>query len=125
MIVKALYSNCKHAPSEVLRLGFSKSSVINLTKGNAYTVYAFSVFNGVVFLCILDDLDNPAWLPSFLFETIDSSMPKDWNANLLKDEPALVVGPEFISKDQEAYEQMVELLPSKVEQFRKQQERYK
>lgn len=88
-----------------------------VTAGKQYEVYAVAVFEGCPMLQIVDDLRSAAWLPAWLFDVIDASLPVDWICNLFREEPALVMGPLFVATDQTAYSSMVELESGQVDRF--------
>ena len=82
-----------------------------------YLVHALVLFEGHVFIQIIDDLDNPSWRPFWQFDLADSSIPEDWICGAFHGEPQLVVGPEFIAKDPASYAGMVELEMEQVSRF--------
>lgn len=88
-----------------------------LTVGRQYEVHAIAVFEGVTRFQVVDDLGYPHWYPTWLFEVSDTTMPSDWICNVFRDEPALVIGPNFVAGDLAAYEAMVELDSEKVDLF--------
>jgi hypothetical protein len=88
-----------------------------VTVGRQYDVHAIAVFEGVPMLQIVDDIRYPAWLPAWLFEVVDAALPPDWICCVFREEPALVLGPEFVAKDQQAYASMVELEADQVDRF--------
>jgi hypothetical protein len=99
-------------------LAYSSESKTYITLGKEYEVYALSVFQGVVFLQVINDVDIIDWLPAWLFEVRDTSLPSDWIANLFQEEPVLILGPEFVASDEIAYARMAELHPAALEKFR-------
>jgi hypothetical protein len=66
---------------------------------------------------VVDDLGYPGWKPAWLFDVIDSLIPRDWICSTFHDDPALVLGPDFIARDLEGYAAMVELDPEQVGRF--------
>ncbi len=88
-----------------------------VTAGKTYEVLALAAFEGRMTFQIVDDLKYPAWLPAWLFEVVDPGLPADWICNVFHDEPALLLGPEFVAKDQAAHASMVELEADQVERF--------
>jgi len=90
----------------------------NLTSGREYEVHAITVYNGLVFMLLVDDLDYPGWKPAWLFKTSDCTIPKDWICNTMPDWPDLLLGPDFIANNREAYASMVELEAPQVEKLR-------
>lgn len=84
-----------------------------VTPEKEYEVFALANFQGRTNLLILDDLRRSDWYDSWLFEVIDSTLPSDWICNTFyTSEPTIVIGPDFIAKDQEAYGRMVEGEPN-------------
>jgi hypothetical protein len=65
----------------------------------------------------VDDLGYPAWIPGWLFTITDPSLPADWICQVLHEELELVMGPDFIAKDESAYGTMVDLASDQVERF--------
>lgn len=92
-----------------------------VTAGKEYEVQSISLFNGIVSLQIVDDIDYPAWYPFVLFEIVEGSLPSDWQCRLFPNNDitgvTMILGPEFIVKDEAAYEAMVELDPDQVDRF--------
>jgi hypothetical protein len=66
---------------------------------------------------VVDDLGYPNWEPAWLFDVVDSAIPGDWICSAFHDDPALVLGPDFIARSLEEYVAMVELDPQQVERF--------
>ncbi len=89
----------------------------DLTPGRDYEVHAISVYEGVVCFLVINDLDIPGWLPAWLFEITETSLPKDWVCNGFPDWPELVIGPGFIAASQDAYARMVELDAAQVDRL--------
>jgi hypothetical protein len=92
-----------------------------VTVAKEYDVHAIAVFNGIVFVQTVDDLGYPSWSPDVIFDVSDHSIPSDWICSLLanqsSDDASLLLGPEFVAKDQASYEAMVEMDAEKVDQF--------
>jgi hypothetical protein len=103
------------APPELA--GLVTPGQVFLTSGQAYAVFAIAVFKGRTTLQVIDDLKYPAWLPAWLFDVVDPTVPSDWICNVFHDDPVLVAGPTFVAKDQEAHARMVELEPHEVDLF--------
>lgn len=82
-----------------------------------YEVHAISLFEGRVFVQIVDDRGHPSWRPMWLFETSDRTVPNDWICNASNEEPGLIIGPDFVAQDSAAYASMVELEPLQKTQF--------
>jgi len=104
-------------PPLVASFGFCQPRKVRVTVGREYIVYAISMFRGVCFFQVVDDLEYPAWYPSWFFEKTDMSLPSDWICNFQRGDLALVIGPEFIAKDEESYNAMVQLEPEPVRLF--------
>lgn len=106
-------AECK-SPPETLRFYLGQSLI---TPGREYEVHAITVFEGVTAVQIINDLDFPNWRPAWLFEITDNALPDDWICSFWRSEPSLVLGPDFLAKDEEAYRSMVELEPEQVDRF--------
>src|SRR5690242_1695146 len=96
---------------------YVKKSQTFVTVNREYEVHAVAVFNGLQNLLIVNDIGYPSWEKSWLFDVVDSSVPHDWICSLLHDEPALLLGPEFLAKDADSYSAMVELEAEQVDRF--------
>jgi hypothetical protein len=88
-----------------------------VTVAKDYEVYALSVFQGVVMLQVVDDVGMPSWRPGWLFDVVDSEMPRDWICSFVTADPLLVIGPAFVAKDEASYTEMVELTSDQVARF--------
>lgn len=119
MKVRAIRRQRSECPDEARR--FIPGDGAFVTIGEEYPVYALSVFDGVVALQIVDDLRCPAWYPFVLFELLDHELPRDWQCALFPHDDlrgcAMVIGPEFVARDQAAYRAMVELEADQVGRF--------
>jgi hypothetical protein len=117
MRVLAKRSDFRNCPREILDLGFSARSQTAVTIEKEYEVHAMVLWHGVLFLQILNDLRLPAWLPAWLFRSIEVRMPPDWICNLLDEEIQMIAGPPFVAGDGGSYSRMVALEPSAVQMF--------
>jgi hypothetical protein len=90
---------------------------LDLTIGKEYDVYALALFEESLTLQIIDDLNYPFWFPASLFEIVDRTVPNDWICLLQNRSLRMVMGPEFIAKDEESYNSMVEIDLDAVKQF--------
>jgi len=117
MRASAIKTNYQGCPSSILVLGFSAESETNITLNKEYSVWALSRWRGVPFFQIINDINFPVWLPSWLFNLTDKSVPAGWVFNFYEDEIEVLLGPDFIAQDQDAYQSMVEMIPSSVEAF--------
>lgn len=88
---------------------YTKPSQTFLTVGREYEVHAVAMFKGFPNLQVVDDLGYPSWKAGWLFDVVDVTLPEDWICNVLHGEPALLLGPDFIAKDEASYGAMVEL----------------
>jgi hypothetical protein len=94
-----------------------------ITAGTEYDVHAVAVIatgTGVPFVQVVDDLGYPAWLPHILFNIVDMSLPLDWRCNCVKTGDggnALLLGPDFVVRDEQSYNDMVELDADQVDRF--------
>jgi hypothetical protein len=89
----------------------------NLTIGKEYEAYALALFEESLTIQIIDDLNYSDWVPASLFEIVDRTVPSDWVCLLQNRSLRMVMGPEFIAKDEESYGSMVENDPDAVKQF--------
>jgi hypothetical protein len=88
-----------------------------VTPGKAYEAHAIAVFEGVDLILVVDDDGMIGWRPGWLFDVVDSSLPADWICQVFHSQVSLVMGPEFIAKDEAAYAAMVDLDDDQVERF--------
>lgn len=88
-----------------------------VTPGTHYEVHAIAVYAGVTFVQFIDDLGYPSWKPGWLFDVKDARLPADWTSNLFQSELSLVIGPDFLLRDEDAYRRMVELDADQVRRF--------
>lgn len=88
-----------------------------VTPGVQYEVHAVAVFEGSAALLVVDDIDRPTWWPTWLFDNVSSAIPSDWICAFFKEEPSLVIGPDFIARDIESYGAMVTLEAEQVDKF--------
>jgi hypothetical protein len=65
----------------------------------------------------VDDLGYPSWRHNWLFDVVDTTVPKDWICNVLHEEPVLLLGPEFVARDEASYGAMIELEADQVDRF--------
>lgn len=82
-----------------------------------YEVHAVAVFEGLAMMQVVADLGHPVWEPAWLFDVVDSSLPSDWICSTFRNNPSLVLGPDFVAGSLEAYVSMVELHPEQVDRF--------
>ena len=116
MQLKALNIEWDKVPSELE--SFISPNQTFITPGKEYFVYALSIYIKIVFALVIDDLNTPVFLPASIFETISPEVPCDWICNLgVDDDLEMILGPEFIAKDLEAYSSMVDQESDQVERF--------
>lgn len=109
MRVRAKRENFSDCPQRIREAGFLPESQTLITIGDEYEVFAMAQFEGVLMFQIIDTANWPGWLPSWLFENVDKSIPDDWICTIYDTEPEMLIGPDFVAKDQAAYTRMVEL----------------
>lgn len=98
--------------------GYISRGQIFLSPGKSYEVYVVSVYDGVVFMQVVDDLETPIFLPRTLFEVVDSQVPQDWICNAFPGGPVqLVLGPTFVAEGLGSYEAMIDQRRPQVEKF--------
>lgn len=99
-------------------------SQLFLSSEKTYTVHAVSVYNGIAFAQVVDDMETPVFLPRAIFEVVDTTIPADWICNLFADGSVqLVMGPPHVAKDVASYNAMVDQELAQVEQFWSRNER--
>jgi hypothetical protein len=118
MKVRAIRNSYADAPPHVLR-GASSRTQTHLTVGKEYEVYTISFYQGCLYLLVIVDHGDESFRPSWFFEIVDRTVPKDWQVNLFDDGDLLqgLVGPEFIVRDGESYNALVEMEPEAVEKM--------
>ncbi len=116
MQVRGLSINWNKVPAEVEPFISSKQTFI--TPGEKYSVHALSIYNKVLFVLVIDDLNTPVFVPVWLFEIISTDIPDDWICNLkASSEVEMILGPEFLARDIESYNSMVDQESEKLEQL--------
>lgn len=115
MRVLARDVNLRYSPPAVAESATPGQVFIKV--GQLYDVHAVAVFDGCPMLQIVDDIRYPAWYPAWLFDVVEPSIPDDWVCKVFREEPSLVLGPEFIAKSIDSYADMVELVPDQVDRF--------
>jgi hypothetical protein len=87
--------------------------------GEQYTVYAVSVFHGLLWYCICDDgyVYYPAWTPAELFEIEDGRVSRYWNlaANTTSEAICTLAFPEWLQDECSYYDDLLENLDSATE----------
>ncbi len=97
---------------------FVSESQLFITAGQEYDVHAVSIYQQVVFFLVMDDTNNPTFIPSEIFNIVKGDLPVDWKCNFFpKSGVDLVLGPEFIAHDIEAYSAMVDMEWGSVEKL--------
>jgi hypothetical protein len=118
MKVRAVWNKYTDRTSHIARDGGAPRSQSHLTIGKEYEVYSISFYDGCLNLLIIDDTGTESFKPSWFFEVLDRSLPRDWEINLFNDEePQGIIGPEFFVRDGESYNALVEEQPDAVEKF--------
>jgi hypothetical protein len=83
---------------------FEPRGQVFLTEGKEYTVYALSVYKGMVSVLIVDDLHSQVFYLTRLFDVVDPQIESDWICTTFPDDPVqLLLGPAYIAKDIESY----------------------
>jgi len=86
--------------------------------GSEYLVFGISVADGAVLLEIAQEYDQLYPVPMLLFEIVDPKVPSLWQARQSEDGTLFLWPPSFF--DREYYHQdLVEQVPSVVEDFRR------
>lgn len=108
MRARAIDVDWTHLPSDVAP--FISESQTFVTVGKEYEVHAVSVYRHVVFLLIVDDLNATVFVPALIFEILCQDMPADWICGVItKSGVDVVVGPDFVARDLDAYCSMVDM----------------
>lgn len=91
---------------------------LHLSPGEMYPIFAVSVYRGVAFFLIIDDLQTPTFLPAWLFESVAGRVSFDWICTACLGEGVeLVLGPDYIAQDLRSYSAMVDQERASVEEF--------
>jgi hypothetical protein len=99
-------------------LSYVSPSQLFFSASREYEVHAISVYDEVTFLLVVDDLNTPSFRPRVAFDTIEAGVPADWICNTFANGPIqLLLGPEFIAKNADAYNAMVDQERVQVEAF--------
>lgn len=89
-----------------------------ITPGAHYVVHGVSVYKRLPFFLVVDDTEAPVFLPSWIFSLTSTELPKDWICNVgLGDDVDVVLGPEFIARNIDAYVGMIDQETDLVDQF--------
>ncbi|MEI6810401.1 MAG: hypothetical protein WCN95_16900 [bacterium] len=113
-LIRDSFADC---PKELLAVGYSPESQVLVSKGKTYQVTAVARWREAFYLQVVNDANCPAWLPSWLFEVTDKTLPADWICTLQDDDLQMILGPEFIARDESSYTRMVELERDSVAAF--------
>ncbi len=80
MKVKCIHIPGSKIPEGVLASGATQETIFHVTWNSLYTVYAMSIWKGMLnYLILNDDNHRPDWYPACLFEVADSLLPFDWH----------------------------------------------
>lgn len=117
MRVRARNVSNETCPQSVLP--FATPGQVFVTEGKEYEVQAMctAATQGIALVQVADDLGYSAWLPIWLFDVQDQSLPEDWTCNFFRDADYVVLGPDFITRDEASYNDMVEHVPEQIERF--------
>lgn len=88
-----------------------------VTVGKEYEVHAACVFEGHLAMQFVNDIGWPSWMPAWLFDVVDPSIPADWICSAFHEDPSVVIGPEFIASSLDAHAAMTDLEPEPVARF--------
>jgi hypothetical protein len=59
-------------------LGYTDQSVLHVTVGREYFVFAISMWRGILQVLLSDDNGLPNWYPMECFSVTDEHLPDDW-----------------------------------------------
>ncbi len=88
-----------------------------LTVGNEYEAHAISVTNGIAYAHVVNDSGWPSWRPLWFFDVVDPAIPGDWIARIDHGSVQLVLGPDFVARDEEALASISTLDSDQVARF--------
>jgi hypothetical protein len=88
-----------------------------ITMGKEYEVMAVVQFHGLALFQTVHDDECPGWLPTWLYDVVDASIPHEWICTTIYEQGWIAIGPEFVVKDDESYEQMVQREPDAMAKF--------
>src|SRR3954468_11301536 len=101
-----------------VELGFIVPQQTRFTAGKEYEVYGLSVYEGVTFLHVIDDINTAKFSPRGQFEVVNSAIPADWICNTIAEGPVqLILGPPYMAKDLASYNGMIDHDLAQVEAF--------
>jgi hypothetical protein len=92
-------------------------SQLFLTVGREYEAHAISVTKGIVYVHVVNDSGLPSWRPVWFFDLVDGSIPSDWICSIGHGDVELILGPEFVARDDDALSAMAALETDQVERF--------
>jgi len=117
MKVKVLHSSYVGRSNEQLG-GPYQQSERHYVIGSELEVHAIVVFEGRILFCVFDKFEDFTWDYPWMFEVLDGAVPDDWIVNCFDGAVSMIVGPEFLAKNVEAYQEFVELVPEAVQRMR-------
>lgn len=80
MKVQCIYQKDAPLLPELLAIGYAPEVVIDVVRGQVFTVYSICQWKGMIhYLIINGDIDRPVWFPAVLFDVVDSSLPDNWH----------------------------------------------
>ena len=89
-----------------------------LTLGRQYVIYAVSIYQSAPFVLIIDDSDLPVFKSASLFQLVTRGIPRDWICNInLGSGVDLVLGPEFLARDLDSYNRMIDQDAAQISRF--------
>ncbi|MGF1467077.1 MAG: hypothetical protein ACFCGT_13195 [Sandaracinaceae bacterium] len=98
---------------------FATPGQVFVTEGKEYEVQAMctAATEGIALVQVADDLGYSSWLPIWLFDVRDQTLPEDWTCNFFREADYVVLGPDFITRDEASYNEMVEQVPEQTDRF--------
>jgi hypothetical protein len=76
---------------------------LRLTPGRRYEVHGVSVFDQMVFVLVVDDIDTDAFCLAAAFRVVDGSIPQGWVCTPSDGVVQFVLGPPFLAASVETY----------------------
>ncbi len=114
MRIRANDVDWDNLPDEVAY--FAREDQTFTTVGREYVVLAISVYRGVWFALIADDHNIAEFLPLHLFTQVSMDIPPEWICSMNPGpDIAMVLGPDFVAKDERAYGSIVDKEPRAID----------
>lgn len=90
------------------RYELHRNSYRCLTIGKSYEAHCLASHHGEFFVLVVDDGNYTFLFPLWFFEMTDGAIPDDWITSHMPDSELLAMGPPFMVRDAQAYDDMVD-----------------